>query len=266
MSEKIKDAVLAEAKSTQAIAQDVIMSGAYLYPFKGIVYFATHKELWRPFISRAGRTMTLGLGITSVMFFFTYMPQVAIMAFTNGPLAAISAAILVLGESSAITHVLSRVLLVEDAMIDTFDGTLVARNQESLVAHARQIKPRSGGKDSIARLGRIVIRPLEKLNPRSVLRSVLYLPLNLIPVVGTVLYIYMQGKKTGPVLHSRYFQLKGWNDRTRDEWVKNNEGAYTGLGIAAFVLEMIPFASIPFSFTNTVGAALWAADLEKANK
>jgi hypothetical protein len=34
MSEKIKDAVLAEAKSTQAIAQDVIMSGAYLYPFK----------------------------------------------------------------------------------------------------------------------------------------------------------------------------------------------------------------------------------------
>lgn len=38
------------------------------------------------------------------------------------------------------------------------------------------------------------------------------------------------------------------------------------LGIAAFVLEMIPFASIAFSFTNTVGAALWAADLEKATK
>jgi hypothetical protein len=35
------------------------------------------------------------------------------------------------------------------------------------------------------------------------------------------------------------------------------------LGIAAFALEMIPFASIAFSFTNAVGAALWAADLEK---
>lgn len=34
MSEKIKDAVLAEAKNTQAVAHDVIMSGAYLYPFK----------------------------------------------------------------------------------------------------------------------------------------------------------------------------------------------------------------------------------------
>lgn len=34
MSEKIKDAVLAEAKNTQAVAHDVITSGAYLYPFK----------------------------------------------------------------------------------------------------------------------------------------------------------------------------------------------------------------------------------------
>jgi len=31
----------------------------------------------------------------------------------------------------------------------------------------------------------------------------------------------------------------------------------------AFLLEMIPFANLVFAFTNTVGAALWAADLEK---
>jgi len=36
------------------------------------------------------------------------------------------------------------------------------------------------------------------------------------------------------------------------------------LGMAAFVLEMIPFASIACSFTNNVGAALWAADIERA--
>jgi hypothetical protein len=29
------------------------------------------------------------------------------------------------------------------------------------------------------------------------------------------------------------------------------------------LLEMIPFLGIFFTFTNTVGAALWAADLEK---
>ena len=29
------------------------------------------------------------------------------------------------------------------------------------------------------------------------------------------------------------------------------------------MLEMVPFANLVFTFTNTVGAALWAADLEK---
>ena len=29
------------------------------------------------------------------------------------------------------------------------------------------------------------------------------------------------------------------------------------------LLELVPVASIFFSFTNTVGAALWAADFEK---
>ena len=36
------------------------------------------------------------------------------------------------------------------------------------------------------------------------------------------------------------------------------------LGMASFVLETIPFVSIVFSFTNAVGAALWASDIEKA--
>ncbi|OGE56600.1 hypothetical protein PENARI_c003G12551 [Penicillium arizonense] len=266
MSGKVQDAVVAEAQTARAVVQDIIMSGAYLYPLKGIIFFGTHKELWGPFISRAGQTITLGVGVTSVMFFFTYVPQIAIMAFTSGPLAAISAAILVLGESSAITNFLSRAFFVEDALIDTFDGTLVARDQEPLVAQGRQIKPRSGGMDAVARLGKMFSRPLARMKPRALLRSLLYLPLNLIPVVGTMLYIFVQGKRIGPGFHARYFQLKGWNSQQCEEWVASKRGAYTGLGIASCVLEMVPFASILFSFTNTVGAALWAADLEKATK
>ena len=36
-------------------------------------------------------------------------------------------------------------------------------------------------------------------------------------------------------------------------------------GVAAVMLELVPVASILFAFTNTVGAALWAADMEKGN-
>lgn len=179
-------------------------------------------------MSRIGRTLSLGMGVTSFMFFFTYVPQMAIMAFTSGPLAAISAGLLVLTESATITNLLSRSFVVQEALIDTFDGTLVARGQEPLVSQGRQLKPRSGSRDTVARLGKIISRPLSRFTPQTIFRSLIYLPLNLIPVVGTVLYIVVQGKRVGPVLHTRYFELKGWNARQREEWIANHRGAYTG--------------------------------------
>lgn len=33
-------------------------------------------------------------------------------------------------------------------------------------------------------------------------------------------------------------------------------------GVASSVLQMVPFASFIFTCTNTVGAALWAANIE----
>lgn len=39
----------------------------------------------------------------------------------------------------------------------------------------------------------------------------------------------------------------------------------SSFGVAAVLLELVPIASILFAFTNTVGAALWAADIEKGN-
>ncbi|RHZ68276.1 uncharacterized protein CDV56_103753 [Aspergillus thermomutatus] len=261
MADKMKDALHEEANNFKAVAHDVAVSGAYLYPVKGILYFSYHKDLWRPFLSRAVQTIGLGLGVTTAMFFFTYVPQAAIMTFTSGPLAPISAALLVLSESSTITNFLARSFVLADALTDTFDGTLVTRGHTELVAHGRQIKGPGGG--AVSRLGKMLNRPLERMRPSALVRSLMLLPLNFIPVVGTLLYVYMQGKKIGPVAHSRYFQLKGWDERRREEWVRRNRGGYTGLGVAAFLFEMVPFASLVFSFTNTVGAALWAADLEK---
>ncbi len=40
---------------------------------------------------------------------------------------------------------------------------------------------------------------------------------------------------------------------------------YFSFGIAAVLLELVPIASILFAFTNTVGAALWAADMENGD-
>ena len=139
---------------------------------------------------------------------FTYIPQVAIQFFTSGPLAALTTILLVLSESSTLTMILSKAFLIEDSLIDTFDGTLVARGQPELVAKQRQVKSSATG-DAIARLGKLVSKPFAKFTPQAIVRYFMYLPLNFIPLVGTVFFVLLQGKKNGPSLHARYFQLKG---------------------------------------------------------
>lgn len=161
------------------------------------------------------------------MFFFTYLPQTALLAFTTGPLAPLSAALLVLSESATIIHSLSRYFLLEDSLIDTFDGTLVACGHDALVADGRQLRDHD---DPVARLGKLLRQPFPPgtMNPCAILRSMLYyMPLNFIPIVGTLMYVIAQGKRVGPLVHARYFQLKGWDTKQRDEWVRRNRAAYT---------------------------------------
>ena len=117
----------------------------------------------------------------------------------------------------------------------------------------------------MARLGKIMKKPFARFTPTAIIRYFIYLPLNLIPVVGPLLFILLQARKFGPAAHARYFQLRGFSKRQREEWVQGRVAEYTGFGIPAMLLEMIPFVGIFFTFTNVVGAALWAADIEKSN-
>lgn len=178
----------------------------------------------------------------------------------NGPLAIFSTIMLVLSESSTITNLLARTFFIQDALLDTFDGTLVEKNQANIVAEGRDLK--SGG-DAMARLGKMIKKPFMRFTPKAIIRYFMYLPLNFIPVVGTVIFLVLQGRKFGPNSHARYFQLKKMSGHQQSEFVEKRKAAYTSFGITAQLLEMVPFVGILFAFTNTCGAALWAADLEK---
>ncbi|PYH57581.1 EI24 domain-containing protein [Aspergillus niger CBS 101883] len=235
---KITGALIDEATHIRAIAKDVVLSGTYFYPIKGIIYTLNRPTLRQPLLSRSSKTLTLGVGVTTAMFFFTYVPQAAIMSITSGPLLApFSAALLVLSESSTITTFLARSFLLADAITATFDATLVEMGQEKLLEQSGK----SSGDDAISRLG-----SKEEVEERQ-----------------TNMW-NMLGKKVGEGVHERWFALKGWKKGDRARWVGRWRGKYTGFGMAAFALEMVPFVSIAFAFTNTVGAALWAADWEKS--
>lgn len=168
--------------------------------------------------------MSTGVAVTALCFALLYLPQAAVMAFTSGPVAAVTAAFLTLSESSTITNLISRTFFIEEALVDTFDGTLLSKNCTNLVEEGRQIKT---GSDNIARLGKLIKKPFAQFAPNAIIRYVLYLPLNFIPVVGTVIFIILQGKRNGPAAHTRYFQLKEWSKRQREVHVEQNRGAYT---------------------------------------
>jgi hypothetical protein len=129
-----------------------------------------------------------------------------------------------LSESSTITNVISRTFFIEEALVDTFDGTLLSRDCKNLVEEGRQVK--TGG-DNIARLGKLVKKPFAKFAPNAIIRYLLYLPLNFIPVVGTAIFIVLQGKRGGPQAHSRYFQLKEWSTSQKETFVHQHRGGYT---------------------------------------
>lgn len=143
--------------------------------------------------------------------------------------------------------------------MDTFDGTLMARHASGVVAEGRELKARG---DSIQRLGKALKKPFARFSVNELIRYVMYLPLNFIPVVGTIAFIFLRGRSRGNSVHDRYFQLKGWPQSRKSKWLEEHKGPYTAFGTVATLLEMIPVASVVFSFTNTVGAALWAADIE----
>ncbi|TGJ87657.1 hypothetical protein E0Z10_g1155 [Xylaria hypoxylon] len=249
---KAQEVAREDYDKAKVILSAAAKSGSYLYPFRGILYFSTHKALWRPFLSRIWPTIGLAVGVTTTMFFFTYLPQLALLVFVNGPLAVFTTILLILNESSAIVNIVARNFLLQDAILDTFDGTLVARNATGIVSEGRQLK--SGGSDPIARLGKILKSPFSKYTPKAFIRYIMYLPLNFIP-----------GRTRGKSVHGRYFQLKGWSPSQQRDWLEQHNVPYTTFGTVATILEMIPIVSTFFTFTNTVGAALWAADIEQKN-
>ncbi|KAH8655052.1 hypothetical protein BGZ60DRAFT_418295 [Tricladium varicosporioides] len=262
--EKAREVAIEDFNKARDLAHSAANSGAYIYPIKGIFYFITHQSLWKPLLSKLAPTLSLSVGVIAFMFIFAYLPQLAVLVFVNGPIAAFTTILLTLSESSTIINLISKNFLLQDALVDTFDGVLVAKRQTEILSEGRQLK--SGNfNDPIAKLGKLVKSPFQKFTPKAIIRYVMYLPLNFIPVVGTIIFVLIQGRSRGNIVHDRYFQLKKWDSAQRQKWLKENTAPYTAFGTVATLLELIPFASIIFNFTNTVGAALWAADIESNN-
>jgi hypothetical protein len=62
---------------------------------------------------------------------------------------------------------------------------------------------------------------------RQIAEFILFLPLNLIPVVGTPFFLVLTGARAGPFHHWRYFKLLGLTKKERKEAIRKRGWKYT---------------------------------------
>ncbi|QRW23321.1 glutathione S-transferase [Rhizoctonia solani] len=248
-----------QVRAAADVGQEAVSSGAYVYPVKGIYYLLAHPRLYKPIAKPLGLSFITNLGILAFLFTFTYLPQAAFMAIFSGPFGFITAIPLILGEAAAITTVIAKTFYLGPALENLFDETLLLQGQTKLVSNGREVTTQSGTKA----LGKLILKPLHRFSKEGIIRYILSIPLNFIPVVGTVFFLGYNGGLWEVEPNLRANEKVVFPQDQRKRWISERRGAYTSFGFAALALNLIPFATLVFSCTSAVGAALWAADEEK---
>ena len=246
---------------------DALTHASWLYPFKGIVYFIVHPALYPLLNARLLPIFLLSAFVLFTLFFWTYLPIVAILAIIHGPLAWLQAAVLLLGIGAAITALLFEGFFVDETLVDIFDAVLVDAGLEDLVRKSRPVKPSDRMSNSVKRLGKPQISAVySPFSLRQIVEFVLLLPLNFVPVVGTLMFLLLTGYRAGPLHHWRYFKLLSLSKKERKAAERKRRFPYMWFGTSALVLQLVPGLSMLFLLTTACGSALWVVRLEAASR
>lgn len=141
-------------------------------------------------------------------------------------------------------------------------ATLINEGLTDLVAPQRLLFP--DAPNSVKMLGKPTTRA--EYAPWSfvqILELVVYLPFNLIPVVGSPIYIILTGTRLGKLSFHRWYKLRGLDRRERKQEAKRYTWEFVWFGTVAMIAELVPLLAFFFLLTTTAGCALWVAKLEK---
>ncbi|KAF3066326.1 hypothetical protein GL218_09125 [Daldinia childiae] len=232
------------------------------YPLQGIYYFLRHPAYYPLFLSRLLPLSIISFLVYTILFTFAFLPQYAFLAIFHGWSAWINAVVLVLGEGLVIIQGLFEGFFVDECRVDVFDATLLDKDLESLVAPHRLLFP--DAPSSVKKLGKptssAVYQPWSLIQ---IVELIIFLPLNLIPKVGTPAFIIITGARLGTFAHYRWFDLRGLTKKEQKQEIRSRRWEYTWFGTIAMILQLIPILSFFFLLTSAAGAAIWTAKLEQ---
>lgn len=172
---------------------------------------------------------------------------------------------LVLGEGAAIVALLFEAFFVDETMVDVFDAVLIHKGFRDLVAGSRILNP--NGENPVKELGKPIASAVySPFSLRQILEFIFLLPLNLIPVAGTPMFLILTGYRAGPFHHWRYFKLLGLSKKETRVFVKRRQLRYTWFGTMALLFQLVPVLSMLFLLTTAAGSALWVVELEQKRR
>jgi uncharacterized protein involved in cysteine biosynthesis len=232
---------------------------------QGFIYFVSHKAFWPLFKARLLPILLLTTFILANLFIWTYLPQVAFLAIFHGPGAWLNATFLVLGEGAAITALLFEAVFVDETLVDVFDGVLVNEGFEDLVGQARILD--RDAENAVKKLGKPTKSAVySPFSFRQIIEFIIFLPINLIPAAGVPLFLILTGYRAGPFHHWRYFKLLDFTKKERKKFIQKRQMSYTGFGMVALALQLVPVLSMFFLLTTAAGSALWVVKMEDARR
>jgi hypothetical protein len=187
-----------------------------------------HPHIWPLFRARLLPAFLLSTFVLLVLFFWTYLPQVAFLAIFHGKGAWLNGTFLVLGEGAVIIALLFEAFLVDETQVDIFDAVLVGHDLSHLVQTYRPVEPEETGLNPVKRLGKPVhSSEYMPFSFRQIFEFVILLPLNFIPWVGGFMFLILTGYRAGPLHHYRYFKLRGMEKDEKKRFIKQKKGRYT---------------------------------------
>ncbi|KAG5994795.1 hypothetical protein E4U52_000747 [Claviceps spartinae] len=231
------------------------------YPVQGIWYFVRHREYWPLFTGRLLPLSLISFLVYLILFTFAFLPQYAFLAIFHGWGAWVNAVVLTLGEGLVIIQGLFEGFFVDECRVDVFDATLIRLGLKNLIEPHRILF--NDAPTAVSMLGKPTSSAV--YTPWSLIQMVelvVFLPLNLIPYVGTPAFIVITGTRLGKLAHYRWYQLRGLSKNEAKRETRLLTWDYIWFGTVAMVLELIPILSFFFLLTTTTGSAIWVAKIE----
>jgi uncharacterized protein involved in cysteine biosynthesis len=221
---------------------------------QGLCYFLTHPRLWLLTLCPLLLSLVVAVASVVVLFATALLPQADGLedAGVAPWLAWILAVMLVIVEIFLVTIIYR--LVIEGCYQDKiFEWVLINEGFRELVENENRHASCLRSCRAECNVGVWC----------QLLLLIVTLPLNLIPIVGSVLYAWLNGTLMAWGYHMYYFEMKNFSYGQQKAFVHQHKFQYSTFGMQAVLMELIPGVGYLFIFTNAVGAALMAASFER---